>query len=124
MPKTKTLPRTMGYASLGLAGAGLASLLLARRSRSEPERRVQSATVRRSPDEVAQFWRANFGSSARVRFQVAPGGRGTEIHLEADEPDLRQVKQMLETGEVIRSSATLERADLLQRPAQPVEARA
>jgi uncharacterized membrane protein len=97
-------------------------------------------------------WRSLPGASVRnsgtVRFSAAPGGRGTEIHLEIEyeppagqlgsmvarlfgqEPrqqvqaDLRKLKQVLETGEVIRSSATLEGTHLLQRPAQPVEVHA
>jgi uncharacterized membrane protein len=83
-----------------------------------------------------------------VRFVPAPGGRGTEIRLEMDyrppaaelgslvarlfgqEPsqqvqaDLRKLKQVLETGEVIRTSATLGGTHLMQGPAQPVEAHA
>jgi uncharacterized membrane protein len=97
-------------------------------------------------------WRSLPGASVRnagtVRFSAAPGGRGTEIHLEmgyeppagevgsmvarlfGQEPrqqvqaDLRKLKQVLETGEVIRSSATLEGTHLMQGPAQPVEAHA
>ena len=96
-------------------------------------------------------WRSLEGAtvpnSGTVRFTPAPGGRGTEIHLEMEyeppvaelgslvarlfgqEPrqqvqaDLRRLKQVLETGEVIRSSATLEGTSLMQRPAQPVEVR-
>jgi uncharacterized membrane protein len=91
---------------------------------------------------------ASVTNSGTVRFSAAPGGRGTEVRLEMDyappagelgslvarlfgqEPhqqvqaDLRKLKQVLETGEVIRSSATLEGTDLLQQPAQPVEAHA
>ena len=90
---------------------------------------------------------ASVANSGTVRFSAAPGGRGTEAHLEMDyappagelgslvarlfgqEPrqqvqaDLRKLKQVLETGEVIRSSATLVGTHVMQRPAQPVEAR-
>ncbi|MBV9583095.1 MAG: SRPBCC family protein [Chloroflexi bacterium] len=83
----------------------------------------------------------NVGS---VRFVKAPGERGTEVHVNmaysppggglgatlarlfGQEPrqqvqaDLRKLKQVLEAGEVVRSSATLEGTHLFQRPAQPL----
>ncbi|MGN6393564.1 MAG: SRPBCC family protein [Gemmatimonadales bacterium] len=79
----------------------------------------------------------NMGS---VRFVAAPGGRGTEIHVElrydppggkagalvaklfGEEPsqqvksDLRRLKQVLETGEVVHSDASVHRG---MHPAQP-----
>jgi uncharacterized membrane protein len=85
-------------------------------------------------------------NSGVVRFLPAPGGRGTEIHVElqydppagkagalvaklfGEEPaeqtsdDLRRLKQVLETGEVLRSHGSPEgigRSILRQRPAQP-----
>ena len=82
----------------------------------------------------------NFGS---VRFVPAPGGRGTEVHVDlhynppggrvavalarlfgesADEQvydDLRAFKQVLETGEVLVSEGTLYGRGYWQRPAQP-----
>jgi uncharacterized membrane protein len=89
----------------------------------------------------------NWGS---VRFADAPGDRGTEVHVEVhyeppaytlgialakiagEEPtqqvkdDLRRLKQVLETGEVVRSEGTPEGIHagrlLRQRPAQPVAA--
>jgi uncharacterized membrane protein len=99
-------------------------------------------------------WRSLEGSTVRnrgsVRFLDAPGGRGTEIHVEivydlpagpiaavvarmlGEEPqqqvrdDLRRLKQVLETGEVVRSESTLEGAATPalrhQRPARPPEA--
>jgi uncharacterized membrane protein len=95
---------------------------------------------RSQPNATVSNWGA-------VRFVPAPGGRGTEIHVEMDyappagelgslvarlfgqEPsqqvqaDLRKVKQVLETGEVVVSPATLAGTDLLQGPAQPTEQR-
>jgi uncharacterized membrane protein len=83
-----------------------------------------------------------------VRFVRAPGGRGTEVHvsLEWDAPggpvtvallkalgeepgqqtrdDLRRFKQVMETGEVVRSEGSPEgqttRRFIRQRPAQPL----
>jgi len=85
----------------------------------------------------------NFGS---VRFKPAPGGKGTEVQVElkykppagvlgatiakffGEEPeqqiqdDLRHFKQIMETGEVIVSDATVEGNYLLkQRSARPPE---
>jgi uncharacterized membrane protein len=88
----------------------------------------------------------NFGV---VRFSDAPGGRGTEVTLDmkyaapagalgatvaklfGEEPeqqakdDLRRFKQVLETGEIVRSDGSPEgitaRSHLKQRPAHPVE---
>ncbi|MBV9577320.1 MAG: SRPBCC family protein [Chloroflexi bacterium] len=85
-------------------------------------------------------------NSGTVQFQPAPGARGTEVRLDMDyappaaelgsfvarlfgeEPahqvqaDLRKVKQILETGQVTRSSATIGGTDLLQPSAQPPRA--
>jgi uncharacterized membrane protein len=98
------------------------------------------------PNELIA-WRslpgAEVDNSGTVRFQPGPRGRGTEVRVEivyeppagelgatiarlfGREPtqqvqaDLRKVKQVLETGEVLLSEATLDAALLLQRPAQP-----
>jgi uncharacterized membrane protein len=89
-------------------------------------------------------WRAVEGSdvenSGTVRFQPAPGNRGTEIHVElrynppggkigaaiaklfGEAPDqqiaddLRKFKQLMETGEVVHSDASIHR---LPHPARP-----
>jgi uncharacterized membrane protein len=105
------------------------------------------------PDELIA-WRSVAGSpvetSGFVRFVPAPGNRGTEIHAEVrytppggalgaavaklfgEEPstqlhdDLRRFKNVVETGEVVRSEGTPSGTDvrehLQQRPARPVEA--
>jgi uncharacterized membrane protein len=95
---------------------------------------------------------AKVPNSGRVRFLEAPGGRGTEVHVEmtydlpggraaalvarllGEEPeqqvrdDLRRCKQVLETGDVVRSDATPEgtkaRRLAAQKPGQPVPANA
>jgi uncharacterized membrane protein len=103
------------------------------------------------PNELIA-WRSTHGATVenggRVRFADAPGGRGTEVrvHLEYGVPagrlgavfarllgehpeqqvrdDLRRFKQIMETGEVVRSEGSPEgtRAfrQIRQRPAQPV----
>ena len=85
---------------------------------------------------------------AAIRFAPAPGDRGTEIHVEFDtstfggalgekiqrvlgtapeqqaDDDLRRFKQVVETGEVVRSDGSPEgpdpKAHRAQRPAQPL----
>ena len=92
-------------------------------------------------------WRSVEGSgvthAGTVRFVPAPGDRGTEVHVEltyqppagpigvaiakllGEEPaqqiseDLRRLKQVLETGSIVRSEATGAEWRLRQRPAQP-----
>jgi uncharacterized membrane protein len=99
----------------------------------------------RPGEEIA--WRSVEGSQimnrGRVRFVDAPGDRGTEVHVEleyeppfgplgaivaqlfGEEPaqqaadDLRRFKQILETGRVAWSEATVEDRRVRQRPAQP-----
>jgi uncharacterized membrane protein len=94
-------------------------------------------------------WRSLAGSgvpnAGSVRFKPATGGRGTVVTVEleyqppggalgaviaklfGEEPeqqvqeDLRRFKQVMETGEVVRSDATIRGAHLAQRPAQPPE---
>jgi uncharacterized membrane protein len=105
-----------------------------------------------TPNEIIE-WRSVEGSdvsnSVIVRFTPAPGLRGTEVHLElgydapggklggtvakllGEDPaqqvkdDLRRFKQLLETGEMVRSDAAPEGAGARkftkQRPAQPLE---
>ncbi len=98
------------------------------------------------PNELVA-WRSVEGSDVRhagsVRFEPAPGNRGTEVMVEMDydvpggpvgsviamlsgeEPKqqvsdaLRRFKQVMETGEPIRSAATANGRKVMQRPAQP-----
>jgi len=98
-------------------------------------------------DDELISWRSIGGSEAQnsgvVRFRPAPGGRGTEVHVEAtydppagafgrlvalaagEEPgqqiegDLRRLKQVLEIGEVIESDASIHRG---RHPARPTVA--
>jgi hypothetical protein len=94
----------------------------------------RAITIRRSPDEVAAFWREHATETdalaEQVRFVPASGGRGTEVHLERtyekpgkiaeiigkirhDDPaqyafdELFALKQILETGDVVISDAWL-----------------
>jgi uncharacterized membrane protein len=93
-------------------------------------------------------WRSLEGSdvynAGSVRFEPRPGGRGTIVRVDMEYyppggpagtaiamlfnespqqqiyDDLRRLKQVLETGEVVRSDGSPDGAgDVLQRPAQP-----
>jgi uncharacterized membrane protein len=99
------------------------------------------------PDELIA-WRslkgADVDNAGTVRFERAPGGRGTIVHVDleysppggvlgaglamllGEEPeqqmndDLRRFKQVIETGDVVVSDATIHGTGLTeQRPAQP-----
>ena len=100
-------------------------------------------TVEDRPHELI-VWRSLPGASVpnrgQVRFERAAGNRGTEVHVDlrydppagklgalvaklfGEEPgqqvagDLRRLKQVLETGEVLRSDASIHRG---MHPAQP-----
>jgi uncharacterized membrane protein len=102
-------------------------------------------TVEDRPNELIA-WRsvedADVTNAGSVRFRPAPGGRGTEVHVELtyeppggvvsaklaklfrEEPgqqvqdDLRAFKQVMETGEVVLSDATVRRGP---HPARPPE---
>ena len=95
------------------------------------------------PNDVI-VWRSHVDSELRnagsVRFLPAPGGRGTEVRVNLDfdprggrvaeaiaklfgkipqvriEQDLRRFKQVMETGEVVQSDASIHRGP---HPAQP-----
>ena len=110
------------------------------------------ATITDDRPGQAIAWRsdddATVGNEGTVRFSEAPGGRGTEVHvtlrhqlpggrvgrvvsrLSGQDPrqqlddDLRRFKQVVETGEVVRSDGApwgkRARHEFPQRPAQPL----
>jgi hypothetical protein len=113
-------------------------------------------TVYRPREEVERLWRSSAyrpeyieEADTAVRFEDAPGDRGTEIHVDLDEgarggrlgeiagkltgsdplarvkDDLRRFKAHVETGEVPRSDGSPEgetaARKLKQRPAQPLD---
>jgi uncharacterized membrane protein len=112
--------------------------------------RWEAEVVEDRPGEVIA-WRPRGRSGTRtngsVRFRDAPGGRGTEVHVEMNvvlpagragrlvaravgasprrlvHDELRRFKQVVETGEVVLSDASPDGADVtrlvVQRPAQP-----
>jgi hypothetical protein len=120
--------------SLGaLALAGLAASTAVARKRSPVPNRWLGVTVNLPPDEVENDPRlreafAELAEEAETRLRPAPGGRGTELAARPRQPvpsgpagaarrlagrdprqpvrsALRDVKSVLETGEVIRPDA-------------------
>lgn len=124
-----------------------------------PGRTRTAVTIRRPEEEVRRAFReydwsafdpAQLEASGGVRFQPAPGDRGTEIHVDARvggrltaaatlvgrspgqriNDELRRFKSLIETGEVARSETSPEgpssaRQILHKRqPAQPMGGRA
>jgi len=105
----------------------------------------EAETIEDRPNELIT-WRslpdASIPNSGSVRFKDAPGNRGTEIHVElryqppggklgsliaklfGEEPeqqvkgDLRRFKQVMETGEIVHSDASIHSG---MHPAQPPE---
>jgi hypothetical protein len=107
--------------------------------------RHAAITVFRPREEVQRRWQEQ-DSDLSPNFVDAPGDRGTEIHVELEEPgkiaevagkltgkdeqaqamdQLRRFKQLVETGEITRSEGTPEgeagERKLKQRPAQPLD---
>jgi uncharacterized membrane protein len=109
-----------------VAGVMVADIAAARRFDRPSNGRVSKTfTVNRPPEEVAQLWLdlQMLPEADNIRFDCAPGGRGTEVRVQfrphlfgsmrqgAVQEQLRQFKQLAETGEVARSD---ERARVLQ----------
>jgi uncharacterized membrane protein len=107
---------------------------------------VAAVTIRRSEEDVRRLWDEAAGglpSLDEVRLSPAPGGRGTEVRVAYEEgglvdtvraiagrdprrqveDGLRRLKQVLETGDVVRTEASPEGPDAPrqrhQPPAQP-----
>jgi hypothetical protein len=118
-------------AVLGVAALDVLGGILTRRARQE--RLVRSILIDAESSEVEQAWganRARLFSSGRlpVSFEAAPGGRGTLVRAEVKggvprhlvTKALRELKQIVETGEIVRSDASIHR---LPHAAQPSEVR-
>ena len=125
--------RALGRLALGAAvGAVAAKVATAERG---PRQVKRSITINKPLDEVSEAWREREGET--VRFVPAPGDRGTEVHVERRDAvklvgpgpaaklhdDLRRFKQVLETGEIVRSEGSPRGESLvqhlLQRAAKP-----
>jgi uncharacterized membrane protein len=144
----------------GSLATDLYAALRASQDQTEQEKSMSkrtAITIRGPRAEVEQRWRQitqQPGDSLRggwggtTIFTDAPGGRGTELHLQVEEnggpvgtlaakvkgeepiqaakDDLRRFKQLVEVGEVVRSEGTPDghsaKQHLHQRPAQPIGA--
>jgi uncharacterized membrane protein len=130
-------PQRIGIALGAVAGIAALDAFTALQLAREPQQPVKHAiTINRPRFDVEKRWRAfsadaDWISDATVYFKDAPGDRGTEVHVALrrrptqDAKDaLRHFKQIVETGEVVRSDGAPEgqsaKRMLKQRPAQPV----
>lgn len=99
-----------------LVAYALATAALTRRSgdgseEEEAPHAKAAITVAGDPEQVQRTWLDRYAGDGigLVRFVPAPGGRGTEVHVDADssmesvKEELRRFKQLLETGEEVRS---------------------
>lgn len=112
-------------AMASVAGVMVADIAAARRldrsgtagrHEDRADRVSKTFTVNRPPEEVAQLWLdlKVLPQIENIRFDVAPGRRGTEVRVQfhprlfgklregAVQEQLRQFKQIAETGEVAR----------------------
>lgn len=127
-PKTDRSGAKVGAAFTSLAGALAADVAAARglqpqkSARADRSQAISKAfTINRPPDEVAQLWNelTPLGDVVEhVRFDLAPGDRGTEVRVRFVprwfgrrspahvQEQLRQFKQLVETGEIARSSGS------------------
>ena len=92
-----------------------------------------AVTIKKPIAEVRAAWVEHFDETGDVAFAEAPRDQGTEVRVpiesEGSELEtkikLRRFKQVLETGEVVRSDGTPEgvtKEQLMnQQPAQPPE---
>jgi hypothetical protein len=136
--ETELFTITAGRFAVVLA-AGIGVVLVARwlsKSRARAEDfglRItgeQAVTVKASLERVEAAWvdwcasgHATLRNNYAVRFEPAPGARGTEVHLSGGgstgtiREELRRFKQRLETGQIPLSDGPG-----LTRPAQPRDA--
>lgn len=105
-----------------------------------------AVTINRSQEEVARLWGESelplLGEDVQVTYTPAPGGRGTEVRVRTDksvpggalgekvaavvgvdpqrqlDDALRRFKQLVETGEVLRSDASPGGTDAQQQRQQ------
>jgi len=129
---------------VGIAGIAGGFAAITRRMNGGRSREItKTLTINRVPADVKDLWRhwldsqpqlRELGENLMVDFDVAPGDRGTEVavrvttakigadHLLDD--TLRRFKQVVETGEVVRSDGAPDGkhafAQFPQHPARPL----
>lgn len=116
--------RVLALAAIGITAVGLAVAFAARRRRRRTDELLfdfdfseeQAVTVKASLETVEAAWvewcasgLTELRNNYAVRFEPAPGARGTEVHLSGGgsigtiREELRRFKQRLETGEIPQS---------------------
>lgn len=122
--------RGRATAAMGVVAAVTAVDVLAavRLGKAGEEWTTRTITINRMPEEVRRTWVAFDDRAADAlqytTFRPAPGGRGTEMilklprHIRITEGDLRRFKQVIETGEIVHSDASIHRH---MHAAQPPE---
>jgi hypothetical protein len=115
-------------AMAAVAAVTAADVLVAKRLTGRDGIVLRTITINRMPEEVRRAWVAFDDRAAEAleftQFRAAPGGRGTEMvlklprHLNITESDLRRFKQVIETGEIVHSDASIHRG---MHSAQPPE---
>lgn len=133
--KRRSTPRLAG-AIAAVIGVTALDLFASDRLSGQQRPHAYSITINRLPGEVYAYWSSLEDSDvANVTFTLAPDGKSTEVRVEMpranplrkglsrlfgkthpNEDDLRKLKQVIETGEVVLSDATTSR---LPHPAQP-----
>jgi hypothetical protein len=119
--------RTRLYGAMAAAAAVTAvDVLVGMRLARRDGMVTRTITINRMPEEVRRAWVAFDDRAAAAleyaTFRPAPGGRGTEMvvrlprHVGITDSDLRQFKQVVETGEILYSDASIHRG-----AAQPTE---
>jgi uncharacterized membrane protein len=125
MPSSSAEPLRWLLIAGGVAAGAMAAKYLmdgGRRERADASPAVSKAfTINRTPEEVAQLWNELDplgGIVEHVRFDAAPGDRGTEVRVQFQprwfgrrsparvQERLRQFKQLAETGEIARTEET------------------
>jgi hypothetical protein len=137
--RTRTLLAIAGV--LGVAALdAYAGARVQRRRAAVRTTRTLAITIDKDLSEVQRRFRdlaSDIAGIVDLRFQTAPGGRGTEVLVEVSavararkvlgrvlhsdeeqlaDADLRKIKQVIELGEVVHSDASIHRG---KHPAQP-----
>ncbi|MGC5014340.1 hypothetical protein ACLQ2R_26550 [Streptosporangium sp. DT93] len=104
-----SLIKSLAAAAAGIAAAAIGRRVLSRKATPNPAE-WYALTIERPPEFLTGPDRppelAKLATEHEVRFTEAPGGRGTEVAVRTSEgaprERLRAIKQLIETGEVLR----------------------
>ena len=111
--------RTLGAIAAVLGVAVLDVIATRRLQRNAAREPAKAITINRSPADVYAFWQSLEGYDVEeVTFCTAPDGFGTEVRVSGamSMQDLRKLKQMIETGEITKSDASIHRGPHPARP--------